>query len=182
MKKKNIKDSVDMIFETGLDTNSRSIILQGSVDEEMLHSLECSMRVLENLSNDPIHIRLSTGGGDVYQGIAIIDRIEQSPCEVHIHACGEVMSMGILILASGDVRTSNSLTTFMWHEESGEVEGRLSQSKSYIKFSDKLDDRLCRWMGTRTKKPYKFWKDLGKGSDYYFFKEEALEIGLLTAE
>lgn len=175
-----ISEKIEQIYETGLDTKSRTLLLQGEVDDEMLHNVECSLTILENISKEPINIRLSTGGGNVYAGCAIIDRIENSPCEIHIHAAGEIMSMGILLLAAGDVRTSGELTVFMWHEESDTVEGRLSQSKSYLKFSDKLDDRLCRWMGTRTKKPYKFWKDLGKGQDYYFFKEEAIEIGLIN--
>lgn len=180
MAKKQIsKESADFLYETGLNLKTRTIVLQGSVDEDMLHSLECGLSTLENAGNDPINIRLSTGGGDVYSGLTMIDRIEKSPCEIRIHAAGEIMSMGIMILAAGDVRTSHSLTVFMHHEENNEVEGRLSQSKTYLKFSDKLDDKLCRWLASRTSKPYTFWKKLGVSQDHYFFADEALEHGLI---
>ena len=67
----------------------------------------------------------------------------------------------------------------MFHESSYDVEGKHSENKSYIKFSDIDEKHLNRWLATRTKKPADFWNKLGVGSDYWFLAEEAKTLGLV---
>ena len=130
-----------------------------------------------NLNEDNM---LNTGGGSITDGKAIIDRILASTCEIHIHAVGRICSMGIYILAAAEVRTSSALTSFMFHESSYDVEGKHSENKSYIKFSDIDEKHLNRWLATRTKKPADFWNKLGVGSDYWFLAEEAKTLGMIV--
>jgi ATP-dependent protease ClpP protease subunit len=175
-------ENLELLLDFGVDEKSRTIILTGDVDEDMLHNLEIGMCQLEKLADTMIFIRLNTGGGDVSYGLSIIDRILTSKCEVHIHASGEICSMGIPILAAGTVRTASPLTSFMWHESSYKVSDRHANNKNYVKYNEKLDDKICRWMATRTKKDYKFWKALGVKQDYWFFAEEAHDMGLIDEQ
>ena len=172
-------DSLELLLDFGIDEKTRSISLFGDVNEDMLHDLNVGMSHLEKINNETITIRLSTHGGSVAYGLAIIDRITSSVCETHIHAAGEICSMGIFILASGSVRTASPLTMFMHHETSYDFDDKHSSNKNYVKFNDKLDDRMCRWLAKKTKKDFLFWKKAGVGVDHWFFAEEALDYGLI---
>jgi ATP-dependent Clp protease protease subunit len=177
MAKKNA--DLDLLFEYGIDEKSRTITLIGEVDDDMLHVVECGLTHLERLNNESITIRLNSGGGSVTSGLSIIDRIQESTCEINIHASGQICSMAILILAAGDFRTANNLTQFMHHEETYDSPGRHSQNKGFIAFSDKFDDMLCKWLATRTTKDFKFWKSTGVGIDHWFTSVDAKNYGLI---
>lgn len=179
MAKKKIDTSNDILFDHGVDTHSRTIILNGEVNDDLLYIVDTGITHLEKLSSEPINIRLSTCGGSVYAGNAIIDRILTSSCEVHIHAYGEICSMGVFILASGNYRSSGILTMFMTHESNYELEGKHSANKGYIKASEMLDNIMCKWLADRTQKDFKFWKSAGVGVDHWFTSETALEYGLI---
>lgn len=169
----------EMLFDLGIDEKSRTIILTGEVNEEMLHIVETGISYLERTGSQPITIRLNSTGGEVAMGLSIIDKIENSTCEINIHVSGQVCSMAVLILAAGDYRTAHPLTQFMHHEETYDSPGRHSQNKSFVKFSDKFDDMLCKWLSNNTKRDAKFWKSTGVGTDHWFTSHEALEYGLI---
>ncbi len=178
---KKVKRDVDTnnLFDYGVDEKSRTILLYGEIDDNPTYMFECAMTLLEGLSKDPINIRLNTIGGSIMVGNSIVDRILSPSCETHIHASGEVASMGVFILASGDYRTASSLTAFMHHEDAYEAEGRHSHNKNYIKFAERQDLIMCQWLATRTNKDAKFWKTTGVELDHWFTVKEALEYGLI---
>jgi ATP-dependent protease ClpP protease subunit len=174
-------NNLELLFDLGIDEKSKTLIVNGEVNDEMLHLIETGLSYLEKLNGEEITIRLNSSGGDVASGLSIIDRIAKSSCFINIHASGQICSMAILILASGDYRTAHSLTQFMHHEESYDSSGRHSQNKNFIKFSEKFDDMLCQWLETRTKKDSKFWKNTGVALDHWFTSKEALSYGLIDA-
>lgn len=169
----------DKLYDFGVDVKSRTIKLIGDIDEDSFYILSCNLTTLENESNQPIKIILKTDGGCIDSGMAIIERIKSSICEIHIHAMGFIASMGILILASGDKRTCSSMTSFMHHESSYCISDRHKNNKSYVKVQENQDIKMCKWLAKQTKKDYKFWKDLGVHVDHYFEADQAFEYGLI---
>lgn len=169
----------DKLYDFGVDVKSRTIKLIGEIDEDSFYIFSCNLTTLENESNQPIKIILKTDGGDVDSGIAIIERMKSSTCEIHIHATGLIASMGILILAAGDKRTCSTLTHFMHHESSYPIHDRHKNNKHYVKVMESSDIRMCKWLAKQTKKDYKFWKDLGVSIDHYFEADQAFEYGLI---
>jgi ATP-dependent Clp protease protease subunit len=178
-KKSKDHDISSELFDRGIDRLSRTIILTGEVDDDFLFNLECGLTLLEGINKEEITIRLNTPGGDVLIGNSVVDRILSSTCPIHIHAYGQIASMGIFILAAGDTRSCSSLTSFMHHEDSYEGEGRHSHNKNYVKFAERQDMIMCKWLATRTKKDYNFWKKTGVDVDHWFICDEALEYGLV---
>ena len=168
-----------LLFENGVDEHSRTIIINSEITEELAFHIDVSITHLEKLSNDPINIRLTTGGGSVIDANSIIDRILNSTCEIHIHATGEICSAGIFVLASGHYRTCSFLLMLMHHEPSYDIEGRHSHNKGFIKASEAQDLRMAKWLATRTKKDAAFWLKTGVSTDYYFTPEQALDYGLI---
>lgn len=179
MAKKSKEHDNNELFDRGIDRVSRTIILSGEVDEDFLFNLECGLTLLEGLGKEDINIRLNTPGGCVFLGNSVVDRILSSTCRIHIHAYGEISSMGISILAAGDTRSASPLTSFMHHEDSYLVEGRHSHNKNYIKFAERQDMIMCKWLATRTKMDYNFWKKTGVEADHWFTADEALRYGLI---
>jgi ATP-dependent Clp protease protease subunit len=179
MASKKGSENNDLLHEVGLDIKSRTIKLVGDIDEDAFYNFSCNMTMLENISNEPINLNLSTGGGEIDYGIAIVERIKTSKCEVHIQAFGFVGSIGIFILASGDKRSATTLTNFLHHEDSYETDKQHKANKAYVKYMENADNIRCRWLAKQTKRDFKFWKDLGVSIDHYFFSEEALTYGLI---
>ena len=65
---------------------------------------------------EPIQLILNSPGGNVYDGFAIIDAIEQSVTPIHMTILGQAQSMGFAIATCGTYRYASKRTTFMYHE------------------------------------------------------------------
>ena len=79
-----------------------------------------------------IQILLSTYGGNVYDGISLYDAIKNSKTDVDITCFGKIMSMGIVILLSAKTRKAYRNTTFMIHELTSGVIGKLADMEESI--------------------------------------------------
>ena len=89
---------------------------ESSVDAAMAKKFEIAMTSLEYFDEkSPITIIMNNPGGDWYHGMAIYDRIMDSPCHVTIHATGYVMSMGSVILQAADKRLLSRNSCVLLH-------------------------------------------------------------------
>lgn len=89
---------------------------ESSVDAAMAKKFEIAMTALEYFDpRSPITVIMNTYGGDYYHGLAIYDRIMDSPCFVTIQGTGPIMSMGAIILQAGDKRLLTRNATLMLH-------------------------------------------------------------------
>ena len=76
--------------------------------------------------NDIVHIHINTPGGDMYTTMQIINSIRACPATVATHADGQVASAGSLIFFSGDMMSVAELSTFLIHNGSGGIGGKMS--------------------------------------------------------
>ena len=68
---------------------------------------------------DPIKLIINSGGGDAYDGLALIGFMESSPIQINTYSYGgRVMSMALPIFLAGKVRSATKYTTFMHHAAS----------------------------------------------------------------
>ena len=72
-------------------------------------------------NRDPIKFILNSPGGNIYDGMGIIDAIQNSITPIHMHVHGHAMSMGFAIATCGHYRYAAKRTTFMYHECSWET-------------------------------------------------------------
>jgi ATP-dependent Clp protease protease subunit len=171
---------LDTLFNQGLDLENRVITIEGEIEEGYFSYLDSAMSALELTDSEtPITIRLSTPGGSVYSGWAMVARIESSPCDVIVEGFGAVMSMGTILLAAGDKRRISRHASFMYHCSSYGVSDRHTQIKHLVKQGEKDELHTARYMSERSKKPVAFWKKLGADVDAYLTPEELLEIGII---
>lgn len=186
-------EHISMIHSHGLDIANRIIYLDseaedGEVSYDMSRKFLRNIKVLEVISeSEPLTIVLNTDGGDVVQGMAIYDRIRESPCDVTIKVYGYAQSMGSVILQAGDHRVLAPHAEIMFHfgtveNISGNPHEVKSQADREIEIARRVDKILYRRIKAKADKDnrampeskYQTMNFRGK----YMGAEEAVEMGL----
>jgi ATP-dependent protease ClpP protease subunit len=105
----------------GVYTPARLIDLSGDIDEEKAVQFIKNIRLLDHVSDKAITVLINSSGGDIHQGLAIIDAIKECHSEVTTHAVGPCYSMAVAVFQSGDYRKISSNATLMLHAGSMEL-------------------------------------------------------------
>lgn len=132
-------------------------------------------------NRDPIKFILNSPGGNVYDGMGIIDAIQNSVTPIHMHIHGNAMSMGFAIATCGHYRYATKRTTFMYHECSWETkqekmkfhEQELKEGKRLWKLYDNI-------IVENTEIPLKTLQSVRKEQkEWYINAEQALNLGII---
>lgn len=91
---------------------------------------------------EPIKINITSNGGSVDLGLAIIDKLESIQAPIHTHVNGCAYSMGFILFLMGDVRTAGRFARFMNQGSSGYTWGYLPESKAILD-NHEIQDALC---------------------------------------
>lgn len=163
-----------------VDPVLRTIVLPSSITQKLYQQFDMAMAYLERLSEDQITINICCNGGDVETAIAMVGRIERSPCLTIASGYGKIMSAAIYIFASCDEREAHKLASFLWHEQSVSLgHTTLGTLKYDSEQMHKNYLQLCNWMEERTGTSESFWIKKGTNSkDYVFTTDEAIKLGL----
>lgn len=128
--------------------------------------------------SNPIHLYVSTSGGDVVEAFRIINAIERLNTPVFAYADGMVASAGVWILISAAKRFSFAHCSFMLHNVLVEVSGDYNNVLAKVKHTDKLQEYLYDMLLTRTKLTKEKIDHIFK-YDYFFDPKEALDLGII---
>lgn len=129
----------------------------------------------------PIQLILNSAGGNVYDGMGIIDAIEQSITPIHMIVLGQAQSMGFAIATCGTYRYASKRTTFMYHEiiwslfdeKMSSHEQELIEGRRLWKIYDEI-------ITTNTNIPEKTLINVRKQrKEWYMTAQEALELGVI---
>ena len=152
-------------------------------DAEMAKTVIKNIHILETLKFDcPINILSDNLGGDEYHGMAIMDAMMQSPCDIHMYVRGHAMSMGSLILQAADRRYVGPLSTQLLHYGTW---GFVGHSKDAQKWAEE-GKRLDAWMEQfylkriREKRPKFSLEELQEilRFDSFFTAQQSIDLGL----
>ena len=129
----------------------------------------------------PIQLILNSAGGNVYDGMGIIDAIEQSITPIHIIVLGQAQSMGFAIATCGTYRYASKRTTFMYHECSWEMgHEKMQAHEQELLESKRLWNLYDEIIITNTNIPEKTLLSVRKQrKEWYMTAEEALELGVI---
>lgn len=166
----------------GIDIENRRIELRGEVGEAMASFITRNLLKMSQLSNDPIEIYISSPGGSVHQGLAIYDAIIACPCDIHMVASGEIMSMGFIIFLAGDKRIAAKHTRFMMHSISYGADGITKNHEIQVNEAKAINNDILEIMGKRTKRDKKFWYRSVLSHDKYMNVEEATQLGVINTQ
>jgi len=150
------------------------------VDDHMMGIIVSQLLYLEaEDSEEPIHMYISSPGGSVMAGLAILDTMNLISAPVHTYAMGMVASMAAVLFSAGEKghRYIMPNAEVMIHQPLGGTSGQASDIEIQANHILKLKKRLYQILSKATGKHV---KTIEKESDRdnYFEAEAAIKFGL----
>lgn len=160
---------------------TRTILVSGQVDQELAERVISQLVILDNDSDKPIRVIVTSQGGHVDSGFAIHDMMRFVKSPVVAIGAGWVASIAVPILmgATKENRYSLPNTRFLLHQPSGGAGGQLSdiriEAQEIIKIRKRLNEMLAVETGNTAEK-------IEEDSDRNFWMsaEQALEYGIVS--
>ncbi len=183
MTKKNfkvIKNKNGQIFLNDTLYEHRLIFINDSIDKFLADEIIKSLLVLDMINTKPIQMHITSPGGRVDWGFAIIDVMKKIKSKVITIANGQVASMGTLIAIAGDERKCFSNTTFMFHDMFSGIIDYSAKMKARMQYTEKLYEKLEKHIYKYTKLTKKE-VDLSRSEELWVFAENAIEKGLVDS-
>jgi ATP-dependent Clp protease protease subunit len=161
--------------------NDRIIFVSTEINQQVASVVVAQMLHLASVDPDkPIKLYICSPGGSVYHGLAIVDCMQNIPCQVHCIALGLVASMGTILLGAGEVGYRSALPNarMMIHQVSGGFQGQASdieiQAKESVYLNKSLHQMLADYTGQKLEK---IEKDANR--DFYLSASQAVDYGLV---
>lgn len=157
----------------------------GAIDEETYEAFCVKLDALENITgkNKPktVAVEITSDGGSAYLALAFVDRMRLSPLKFVTTGVGRVASAATLILAAGDVRRLTEESWVMVHEDSGEVEGTVSEMEAAIKHLRAMENQWNSLLSqySRNKSKPAVFAELHKRGDVNLTPKECVDLGLV---
>lgn len=129
-----------------------------------------------------ITIEISSPGGDVHYGSAMLDRIDEMKMlgiNVDTTARGLCYSMGFILFLTGEQRCAGRWTTFMNHASSSRQVGYLEDIKNNVAFLEMMDDKFDELILEKTKMTRERLNQAKLKCDWIGY-EEAIELGIIN--
>jgi ATP-dependent Clp protease protease subunit len=158
----------------------RVLMITEPIDDHMMGVIVSQLLYLEaEDSGEPIHMYISSPGGSVMAGLAILDTMQLISAPVHTYAMGMVASMAAVLFACGEKghRYIMPNAEVMIHQPLGGTSGQASDIEIQAKHILNLKRRLYIILSKATGKQV---KTIEKESDRdnYFEADQAIRFGL----
>jgi len=160
---------------------TRTILVSGTVDEELTERVISELLILDADSHDPIRVLITSPGGHVDAGMAIHDVMHFIKSDIVAIGAGWVASIAVPILfgATKENRLALPHTRFLLHQPSGGVGGHLKDIRIEAQQIMKVRERLNRMIADETGQPYeKVYEDSDR--NFWMNAEEAIEYGVIA--
>ena len=164
------------------------VITLGDIDNEiacevigLIHEINNEDKNKASENRDSIKFILNSPGGNVYDGMGIIDAIENSITPIHMYIYGQAMSMGFAIATCGDYRYATKRTTFMYHEMSWDTgQEKMKYHEQELKEGKRLWKVYDDIVVNNTEIPLKALQNVRKEQkEWYITAEQALNLGII---
>jgi len=158
----------------------RVIMITEPIDDHMMGIIVSQLLYLEaEDSSEPIHMYISSPGGSVMAGLAILDTMQLISAPVYTYGMGLVASMAAVLFTCGEPGHRYILPNaeVMIHQPLGGASGQASDIEIQANHIISLKKRLYKIISTATGKHI---KTIEKESDRdnYFIATEAIKFGL----
>lgn len=178
-----LKDSIDTFFDKDVFLPTKTIVLTGSVDDDMYDTALKGIHALDSV-NGEITIKLKSDGGEVEVARAIYDLIAGAKNVVRIQCYGNVESAATLILQAADVRCMSENAKLMLHtgEEGISSNHPKNVERQYIENREEEKWMENVYLSRIKEKKKRFTRQKLKEMldwDTYISPKEALELGLI---
>lgn len=177
-KKAELQKQIEFTLENGIDLQNNIIIVDDEIDDGTFRWFDTAMTYMEKNSRKSITVKIMSCGGDVYEAMAMVDRIKSSKRLVKTEAYGSCMSAAVLIFAAGHRRLAGSNTRFMYHGWSYKTSGSHEVTKDLVSEIENEMQEISNYLEAQTGTSYITWNSMTKYKDKYFNSKEAINLGL----
>lgn len=160
---------------------NRRVFLTGTIEREMANDIVAQLMYLQDISDEPIHIYINSGGGEVNAGLFIYDVLQTMKVPVNIYCTGIAASMAAILLAGGQPGRRFILphSQVMIHEPliSNGVGGSATSIRN---ISDSILETRAITNGILAKHTGKSLEEIDKSTafDNYMNAQKAVEFGI----
>lgn len=177
-----LPDPVSYQYYKGL--NERKIIINEEIADDLLeYAILPFMQMDTDGSGLPIEIILSTVGGDIYSGFALVDVLEKAKTQTTIHIVGLAASMGTLIAMAGknnpNVKTvCHSFSVGLIHSGSQYMEGSAHAIKDTFDFSQHYEEKIKTYILSHSKIDEDYYNKIER-KELWLDADEMLRLGIV---
>ncbi len=124
-----------------------------------------------------VNVRINSGGGSAFDGMAIYTALKHWHGDVHVHVDGLAASAASIIAMAGDTINISSAGMIMIHSASAGLQGNADELRKQVDVLDKLDGQMAGIYASRTGKEREDVLAL-MAEETWFTAEEAVAAGL----
>lgn len=135
------------------------------------------IRDLDGVKSGKISLRLNSIGGDVFDGIAIMNALKNHSAEVTVHVDGIAASIASVIAMAGDKVIMSRNSQLMIHDAWTVGMGNAKELRKTADLLDKTSDNIASIYAERTGTDVEYWRNQML-EEVWFSAEEAVEAGL----
>ena len=135
---------------------------------------------LANLDGYDLTINLNSGGGSVFHGISIYNRLKNHNGKVTVSVDGYACSAASIIMLAGDERIMQSGSLVMIHEASSWTMGNKRHMRKEADLLEKIEDNIVNIYEQYTSLSREELKELIE-AETWFNGEEAVKYGFATS-
>jgi len=135
------------------------------------------IRDLQAVTSDKLNVHIATDGGDVFDGIAILNALRAHSAEVTTVVDSQALSAGSFILQAGATRQMMPNSTVMVHEASAGVLGNAGEMREAADLLDKASNNIASIYSERAGGTVDEWRSVMQ-AETWFTAQEAVDAGL----
>ncbi|MGN0126068.1 MAG: head maturation protease, ClpP-related [Rhodococcus sp. (in: high G+C Gram-positive bacteria)] len=136
------------------------------------------VRQLDAIESDEIRVRINSPGGDVFEGIAILNALRAHPARVTTIVDGLAASAASFIAMAGDEIVIARNAEIMIHDPSALCIGNASDMRDLADQLDRIGDNIASMYSDRAGGTVEHWREAMRTETWYS-DEEALAAGLV---
>lgn len=154
-------------------------ICQETVDDAIRHIMQINREDMGVACEDrkPIILYVTSNGGDVDAGFALIDVILSSETPVYVINQGYQYSMGFLIGLAGHKRFAMPHAKFLMHDGSQFIYNSGAKAQDQMEFNKRMEERIKQYVLSRTEITSEMY-DSQMRKEWYMFADEAKKLGV----
>ncbi len=161
-----------------LELTSRSVMLDGEIKIENVRKAQEKLLELDDVSNEPIFLRINSAGGSVEAGFILIDTINAIRSPVYALVESKAYSMAAIITVFCAKRYILPHATLMFHEASYGTAGEDPTNRSRMEFNTKYLDTIHHEIAARLRVPHDTYRSRIRDG-WWMLAKEAREAGVV---
>lgn len=132
---------------------------------------------MEGITTDQIDMHINSPGGDVFDGIAILNLLRAHPASVNVTVDGLAASAASFIAMAGDTVAMMPNSEMMIHDASGLCIGNATDMTEMATLLNRVSNNIASVYASRGGKTAADWRTTMQGEQWYS-ADEAVDAGL----